>query len=68
MVEDKNYTDEQKVKIIDTYEYYFTILDLMLSDMSKVSLNDIQDVVDEVTEEIKKIEGKQNEMSTNKRG
>lgn len=53
-------------KIIQTYEYYFNILNLMLNDMSDVTLSDIQDALDELREELDKIEGKENEMSTNK--
>ena len=50
---------------ISTYEYYFNIIEIMLSDMDNVTLNDIQDVVDELNIEIKKIEeGKENEMQT----
>lgn len=54
---------EDKLK---TYEYYFSIIDLMLNDMSNVTLNDINDVMDELHVEIKKIEeGKKDEMPTN---
>lgn len=56
MVEDK----------LKTYEYYFSIIDLMLSDMNNITLNDINDVMDELHVEIEKIEeGKNNEMPTN---
>lgn len=55
MVEDK----------LKTYEYYFSIVDLMLNDINNVTLSDINDVMDELHVEIKKIEeGKNNEMPT----
>ena len=54
---------EDKLK---TYEYYFSIVDLMLNDINNVTLNDINDVMDELHVEIEKIEeGKNNEMPTN---
>lgn len=55
-------------KKIQTYEYYCNILDTMLSDMSNVTLNDIQDVMDELHTEINKIEieEKEDEMSADK--
>lgn len=55
-------------KKIQTYEYYCNILDTMLSDMSNVTLNDIQDVMDELHTEINKIEieEKEYEMSADK--
>ena len=53
---------ENKLK---TYEYYFSIIDLMLNDISNVTLSDINDVMDELHVEIKKIEeGKNDEMPT----
>ena len=54
--------------MIQTYEYYCNILDTMLSDMSNVTLNDIQDVMDELHTEINKIEieEKEDEMSADK--
>lgn len=56
MVEDK----------LKTYEYYFSIIDLMLNDINNITLNDINDVMDELHVEIEKIEeGKNNEMPTN---
>lgn len=56
MVEDK----------LKTYEYYFSIIDLMLNDINNIALNDINDVMDELHVEIEKIEeGKNNEMPTN---
>lgn len=54
---------EDKLK---TYEYYFSIIDLMLNDINNITLNDINDVMDELHVEIEKIEeGKNNEMPTN---
>lgn len=54
-------------KIIQTYEYYFNILNLMLDEMSNVGLSDIQDLVDELQEELEKIEERRkNEMSADK--
>ena len=55
-------------KKIQTYEYYCNIIDTMLSDMSNVTLNDIQDVMDELHTEINKIEieEKEDEMSADK--
>ena len=55
-------------KKIQTYEYYCNILDTMLGDMSNVTLNDIQDVMDELHTEINKIEieEKEDEMSADK--
>lgn len=50
---------------LTTYEYYFNIIELMLSDMSDVTLNDIQDVTDELRDEISKIEERNDEMRTN---
>lgn len=55
-----------KDKIIKTYQYYFSIINLMLNDMSNIKLTDIQDVVDELEEELDKIEGKEDEMSADK--
>ena len=50
-------------KLIKTYEYYFSIIDLMLSDMSNITLNDINDVMDELNTEVNKIkEEEKNEM------
>lgn len=55
-------------KKIQTYEYYCNILDTMLSDMSNVTLSDIQDVMDELHTEINKIEIEEteDEMSADK--
>ena len=41
---------------IEKYEYYTSILDIMLSDMSDVTLSDIQDVIDELHQELEGIE------------
>lgn len=41
---------------IEKYEYYISILDIMLSDMSDVTLSDIQDVIDELYQELERIE------------
>lgn len=41
---------------IEKYEYYMSILDIMLSDMSDVTLSDIQDVIDELHQELERIE------------
>lgn len=41
---------------IEKYEYYMNILDIMLSDMSDVTLSDIQDVIDELHQELERIE------------
>lgn len=50
-------------RLIKTYEYYFSIIDLMLSDMNNVTLNDISDVMDELNTEVSKIkEEERNEM------
>ena len=55
-------------KKIQTYEYYCNIIDTMLSDISNVTLDDIQDVMDELHTEINKIEieEKEDEMSADK--
>lgn len=52
---------------IEKYEYYTNILDIMLSDMSDVTLSDIQDVIDELHQELERIEkeGEKDEMPTN---
>ena len=52
---------------IEKYEYYTSILDIMLSDMSDVTLSDIQDVIDELYQELEGIEkeGEKDEMPTN---
>ena len=52
---------------IEKYEYYTSILDIMLSDMSYVTLSDIQDVIDELHQELEGIEkeGEKYEMPTN---
>lgn len=52
---------------IEKYEYYISILDIMLSDMSDVTLSDIHDVVDELYQELERIEkeGEKDEMPTN---
>lgn len=50
---------------LTTYEYYFNIIELMLNDMSNVTLDDIQDAIDELRNEINKIEEEQDEISTN---
>lgn len=55
-----------KDKIIKTYEYYFSIINLMLNDMSNIKLADIQDAVDELEEELSKIEEREDEMPTDK--
>ena len=50
-------------RLIKTYEYYFSIIDLMLSDINNITLNDINDVMDELNTEINKIkEEEKNEM------
>lgn len=67
-METKDLTEEQKDKIIDIYSYYFSIIDLMLADISNVSLLDVNDVIDELNIELDKMEKKgenKNEMSTN---
>ena len=43
-------------RLIKTYEYYFSIIDLMLNDINNVTLHDIQDVMDELSVEVKSIE------------
>lgn len=57
-------------KIIQTYEYYFNILNLMLDEMSNVGLSDIQDLVDELQEELEELEKieerRKDEMSADK--
>ena len=55
--------ENKKDKTIEIYEYYISILELMLSDMSNISLSDIQDCLDELRVEIERVE--KNEMSTN---
>lgn len=52
---------------VEKYEYYMNILDMMLSDMSDVTLSDIQDVMDELHQELEGIEkeGEKDEMPTN---
>lgn len=44
---------EDKLKL---YEYYFSIIDLMLNDMSNISTRDIADAVEELHQELEKIE------------
>ena len=43
---------EDKLKI---YEYYFSIIDLMLNDMDNITPRDIADVVDELHQELDKL-------------
>lgn len=42
---------------LDTYEYYISLLDLIVSDISNANISDVCDVLDELHVEIKKIEG-----------
>lgn len=53
--------DNLKDIIIETYDYYISILNVMLADMSEISLNDIQDCLDELEVELERV--KNNEMS-----
>lgn len=55
--------DNLKDIIIETYDYYISILNVMLADMSEISLNDIQDCLDELEVELERV--KNNEMSAN---
>lgn len=55
--------DNLKDIIIETYDYYISILNVMLADMSEISLNDIQDCLDELEVELERV--KSNEMSAN---
>ena len=44
---------ENKLKL---YEYYFSIIDLMLNDMSNISTRDIADAVDELHKELDRVD------------
>lgn len=49
MVEDK------KDKIISLYEDYIFLIDLLLSDINSVSLEDLHDLITKLQEEVEKI-------------
>ena len=44
---------ENKLKL---YEYYFSIIDLMLNDMSNISTRDIADAVNELHQELDRLD------------
>ena len=58
--------ENNKDNIISTYGYYLDILDIILSDISNATLDDIQDVIDELHVELNKIKEKEDEMPTDK--
>lgn len=58
--------ENNKDNIISTYGYYLDILDIILSDISNATLDDIQDVIDELHVELNRIKEKEDEMPTDK--
>lgn len=41
---------------LKTYEYYFSLIDLLISDINNVTIRDIADIIEELHQELDKIE------------